>query len=245
MSEDRTNPVSSQEELMRRLKAIGADLWGNLPNGGTPYSAAGTEEDEDTGTARNGESRNGNQAAGDKKQPETAKRESRAEAGLDRLWVTADETVEWTEALLWDTPRDGLTSQKKWSFYHRLAPRVLAGDTEAYAEVLTTLNPLGDLTEYVSGMVLRTPDQERVECAFECQEDDLRKRGRDYLGALSLRIARDLMAALPVSEVKVTGRMNQEEKVNVTFRREQLLKKKMAFLVPADFVEECGGRIQP
>ena len=71
-------------------------------------------------------------------QPETAKRESRAEAGLDRLWVTADETVEWTEALLWDTPRDGLTSQKKWSFYHRLAPRVLAGDTEDWKHWIGT-----------------------------------------------------------------------------------------------------------
>ena len=35
MSEDRTN-LSTQEELMRRLKAIGADLWGGMASPGAP-----------------------------------------------------------------------------------------------------------------------------------------------------------------------------------------------------------------
>ena len=136
-------------------------------------------------------------------------------ATLENLWVTADETVDWTEALLSETSRDGLTGPKLWSFYHRMAPKVLAGDTGAYAEVLTTINPLGDLTEYVAGMILRTPGPDRLECVYECQKDDLEKYGRDYLGALSLRIARDLLAILPVTEVQVTGNLEGQEKLKV------------------------------
>ena len=105
-----------------------------------------------------------------------------AQATLENLWITADETVDWTEALLSETSRDGLTGPKLWSFYHRMAPKVLAGDTGAYAEVLTTINPLGDLTEYVAGMILRTPGPDRLECVFDCQRDDLEQHGPGLSG---------------------------------------------------------------
>jgi len=231
MSEEKTNPVSTQEKLARMMKNIGVDLWGA---GAAPEAEAGRGAAEETGA---GTEKGSARPAGMPGRV-TAPREK---VSLDNLWKTADETVDWTEALLRDTPRDGLTGIKQWSFYHRMAGRVLAGETDAYAEVLTTINPLGDLTEYVSGMILRTPSPERVECVFECQPDDLEQHGRDYLGALSLRIARDLLAILPVDEVKITGRHEGAEKVNVTFRREQLLKQKMSFLNPVDFAEACGG----
>ncbi len=223
MSETNNGTLSSQEELKRRLKAIGADLWGGMPEAGelAPQPAKAS----------------GKASAG----PEAGERKKKLT--LQNLWMTADETVDWTEALLHASPRDGLTAQKQWSFFHRIAPRVLAGEKEAYAEVLTTLNPLGDLAEYAAGMVLRTPGPDRVECAFECQRDDLEKYGRNYLGAMCLRITRDLLAVLPVSEVSVRGTLEGEEKVAVVFRREQLMKRKMAFVDPAEFLEACGGKM--
>ncbi|MBQ9251216.1 MAG: hypothetical protein IJ188_01095 [Clostridia bacterium] len=245
MSEENKSPTNinnAQEEWLRRLKAIGVDLWGNGPSQQAREEAEQAVEKDFAAEAATAQPTV--PAATGKKpeapQPVTAKR---PKLTIENLWITADETVDWTEALLRETARDGLTSPKLWSFYHRMAPKVLAGDTGAYAEVLTTINPLGDLTEYVSGMVLRTPGPDQLECIFECQPDDLEKYGRDYLGALSLRTARDLLAILPVSEVKITGNLEKEQKVKVTFHRHQLLKKKMAFLNPADFLEACGGEI--
>lgn len=250
MSDNNINPVNSQEELLRRLKSIGADLWGSVAGNSGNDSAGMSADIEEAWRQEMG--RNASPArikamgttgqSGHSDAPETV--QTSGKLTLDNLWMTADETVDWTDALLWDTPRDGLTCQKLWNFYHRMADKVLAGDTSAYAEVLTTLNPLGDLTEYVTGMILRTPGSDRVECVFECQREDLEQHGRNYLGALSLRIARDLLAVLPVTEVEVIGNLMGEEKIHVTFRREQLLKKKMAFLQPADFVEGCGGIIR-
>jgi nucleoside-diphosphate-sugar epimerase len=52
-------------------------------------------------------------------------------------------------------------------------------------------------------------------------------------------------AVLPVSEVLISGNLEGDEKIRVTFRRSQLLKQKMAFLVPADFAEACGGILTP
>ena len=239
MSEANNNPLNAQEELMRRLKSIGIDLWGSGPE---PAQKKAAEEAVENDFAAVG--RENQPGEGEGKLPAGEKTPVAApgkQLTLENLWITADETVDWTEALLRETPRDGLTGQKAWSFYHRMAPDVLAGRTEAYAEVLTTMNPLGDLTPYVSGMILRTPGPDRLECVFECQRQDLEERGRDYLGALSLRIARDLLAILPVEEVGITGNLDGKEKVRVTFRRGQLLKQKMAFLRPADFLEACGG----
>lgn len=257
MSEETRMTPSAQEELLRRLKAIGVDLWGGMPETVPAEESAKEEEtlESDIEKAWRKELPESSKAAARILEREKAplKTEKPAQSGgasakppkatLENLWVTADETVDWTKALLSETSRDGLTGPKLWSFYHRMAPKVLAGDTGAYAEVLTTINPLGDLTEYVAGMILRTPGPDRLECVFECQKDDLEKYGRDYLGALSLRIARDLLAILPVTEVQVTGNLEGQEKLKVLFRRDQLLKRKMAFLVPADFVEACGGSI--
>ena len=278
MSENNQGNLSAQEELMRRLKSIGADLWGagakadppaetpedgetlesdiekawrkelGIPSASAerlasqrPKNSAGAQKLQPSGASSAAKSQTAPAAKKPADAPVTA---ARPKTTLENLWFTADETVDWTDALLNDTPRDGLTGQKTWAFYHRMAEKVLSGSTEAYAEVLTTINPLGDLTEYVSGMILRTPGPDRLECVFECQPDDLEAHGRDYLGALSLRIARDLLAVLPVEEVGITGNLNGEEKVNVTFRRSQLLKQKMAFLNPADFLESCGGTMK-
>ena len=241
MSENNRDPLSSQEELLRRLKSIGIDLWGNGP-GPEAKQAAAEAVERDFAAAAEDVQTAGMDPAGKKAKTVTETAAPEKKLTLENLWITADETVDWTEALLQTSPRDGLTSPKLWSFYHRMAPQVLQGKTEAYAEVLKTLNPVGDLAPFVSAMVLRTPGPDLVECAFDCQRDDLEQHGRDYLGALSLRIARDLLAMLPVSQVRVTGNLDGAEKVNVLFRREQLLKQKMAFLNPADFVESCGGK---
>ncbi len=235
MSEERTNQVSAQEKLARMMKSIGVDLWG----GAGQEAADAPDQETEIAVSEGGREIRKTISDNLRKIPVAI----REKPGLSNLWMTADETVDWTDALLRDTPPDGLTDPKLWRFYHRMAPRVLAGETDAYAEVLTTINPLGDLARYVAGMILRTPGPDRLECVFECQSDDLEKYGRSYLGALSLRIARDLLAILPVSEVHITGKLGDEEKVDVTFRRDQLLKQKMAFLVPADFVEACGGKI--
>ena len=41
------------------------------------------------------------------------------------LWKTADEPIDWTEALASETPTDGLTAPEKWTLYHQQADAVL------------------------------------------------------------------------------------------------------------------------
>ena len=237
---EKADLTSAQKKLAETLKGIGIDLWGTSD----PEKWAEQAFSDSSADRTPAQERKPAPAAGKSvgTTGETGVREKKQ--SLENLWISADETIDWTEALISERPRDGLTAPGLWRFYHRMAEKVLNGNLEAYVEVLTTLNPLGDLTEFVSGMVLRAPAAERLECEFECLPEEMEKDGRGYLGALGVRVARDLLAVLPVEEVRVKAKMDGREKMDVTFRREKMMKRKMAFLIPADFVEECGGTIR-
>ena len=256
-TEDINRAIRAGNDINKWLQGIAGDLWNTGRGVGAPASGP-TEEAAAVRTRPAGavpeRARTPERAT--EKAPvrrEKADPKAKAEPGqkrgtpdaeeLNRLWRSADITVEWTDALGHDRPKDGLTSQREWDLYHRLAPRVLEGEIDAYVEVLTTLNPLGDLREYVNGMIIRTPGADRLECSFECRGEILKEDGQLYLGALAVRIARDLFAALPVSEVYVEGNQDGQRRVGVTFQRAQIGRKQMGFRDPAEYVLECGGLI--
>ena len=111
-------------------------------------------------------------------QPELKKKkENHIENTIRNLWKTADETVDWTDALAHSMPTDGLTGKRLWGFYHKMAEKVLSGDLNAYTEVLKTSNPLGELTGFANGINMRAPAAERLESTFVCK-DELMKENR-------------------------------------------------------------------
>ena len=212
----------NQIELLKRMKAIASDLWG------TPGSSLPGEEDE-TGPAET----SGEQGETTNEKP----------AGKDYkdLWKTADETIDWTDALAHCTPTDRLTGQRLWSFYHKHAAKVLEGDLEAYTEVLKAANPLGELTGFAEGITMRAVNADRLESSFGCLEEHMGKDQKLYLSAMGIRIARDLLACLPVSEVTVSGEWNGNTVFTATYPRRRLLHRNFTFIDPVAFSEECGA----
>ncbi len=164
---------------------------------------------------------------------------------FDALWKVADDPIDWTEALASETPTDRLTDPKKWRTYHQQAERVLRGDTGAYLEVLKAANPMADLTPYVSSLDVATQDADTLRAAFTVRSELLNSDGRHYLAGMALRIARDLMAVLPVSAVVVEARRGEETLLSVSFERNELYKVRFAFIQPEAFVEKCGGTFAP
>ena len=220
---DEQNLNENQMDLLKKLAAIGSDLWGGMPS-----AAYEKEEVPDR--------QKGTPAA----QSPAKKRES----GILHLWKTADETVDWTDALAHDAPTDGLTGKRLWSFYHKMAEKVLSGDLEAYAEVLKTSNPLGELTDYADGINMRAPSADCLESTFVCKDELLKENRKLYLAAMGLRIARDLLACLPAKEVRVTAEQDGKEVFSATFPRQQLLHRNFAFIDPVRFAEECGAEFK-
>ena len=214
MSEDNNRPADTND-LLKKMRAITADLWGESPD--VPAEPKPKAEKPARVVVK------------------------RPEIGIDNLWMTADETIDWTDALAHEYPTDGLTNIRLWSFYHKQAEAVLSGDTKAYAEVLKKANPLGELTTFAEGISMRAPDADRVEAQFNIRKEYLDTEGKRYLSAMGVRIARDLLACLPVSEVGVKAVQDGRTVMEVTYRREQLMHRNFSFLNPVKLTEECGA----
>ena len=216
----------NQMDLLKKLAAIGSDLWGGMPS-----AAYQKEETPDKPAA----------AKQDPPAP-NKKKEIPAEIGIRSLWKTADETVDWTDALAHDLPTDGLTGKRLWAFYHKMADRVLSGDLDAYTEVLKTSNPLGELTGFAKGINMRAPSAERLESTFVCKDEAMSENRKLYLSAMGLRIARDLLACLPVKEVKVTAEHDGKEVFSATYPRQKLLHLNFNFIDPVKLAEDLGAK---
>lgn len=219
MSEENNYTNMDQNEFMKRMKAIASDLWGGV---------APAEED--------------------KKEPAEPKKQAAApekpRTDIQNIWKTADETIDWTDALAHSTPTDGLTGPRMWSFYHKHAQKVLEGDLEAYTEVLQKANPLGELTEFAENITIHAQSPERLESRFVCKKEQLEKNRKLYLAAMGLRIARDLLACLPVEEIAVTGEADGTAAFTAVYTRQKLLHKNFTFVDPVAFSEECGAVIK-
>ena len=218
MTEENNYTGMDQIEFMKRMKAIASDLWGGI----VPAEEGKTEPAAQKETAP---------AAAEK--PKT---------DIRNLWKTADETIDWTDALAHSTPTDGLTGPRMWTFYHKYAQKVLDGDLDAYTEVLQKANPLGELTEYAEGITMRAPSAERLESRFICRGEQMEKNRKLYLAAMGLRIARDLLACLPVEEVTVTGEENGADVFTATYTRQQLLHRNFVFTDPVELAKEIGAQ---
>ena len=218
MADEKNENMSPADasELLRRMKAIASDLWREPPEDVVPEPK--------------------------KQEAKPAKVVvKRPKIGIENLWMTADETIEWTDALAHDEPTDGLTPQKLWEFYHKNAEAVLNGDLAAYTEVLRKANPLGELMEYAHGISMRAPDPDRLEAMFTGRDEHMEKDAKQYLSAMGVRIARDLLACLPVSEVHVTASWQGKTVMDAVYSREQLLHRNFSFLDPVQLTEECGA----
>lgn len=219
MSEENNYTYMDQNEFMKRMRAIASDLWGGV---------APAEEVKEPAPAA---------------QKETAPEPKTQKADIQSIWKTADETIDWTDALAHSTPTDGLTGSRLWAFYHKHAPKVLAGDLDAYTEVLQKANPLGELTEYAERITMCAPAPDRLESSFTCKKEYLEKNRKLYLAAMALRIARDLLACLPVEEVTVTGEDDGKTVIKATYTRQQLLHRNFVFIDPVALAKECGAEI--
>ena len=216
MAEEK-NSLPVESEFAKQLRKIAGDLWGKTE--GAPVAAEPKPK---------------------KEKPKKVVVDQPV-IGIHNLWKTADETIDWTDALSHSLPSDGLADARLWRFFHEKAAAVLAGNLKAYAEVLKISNPLGELTEFADGITIQPAGADRLESSFTAKAEYLEGNPRQYCAAMSIRIARDLFACLPVEEVAVRALSDGKEIMAVTYRREQLLHRNFSFLDPEAFAGECGA----
>lgn len=168
---------------------------------------------------------------------------------LKAIHKTADDTIDWTEILVSPTAPDESYNQRMWEYYYSVAPDVLSGDIDTYLQLIYEVNPLDDLLEYGNNFEFGTDDSNKMEVEYTVNTDVLsharQTMGRqeyndllqDFVCSLSIRIARDLFALLPINHAIIHTVMDKQTIMTVDFDRHNLSKVKFGFIDPSDTVK--------
>ena len=169
---------------------------------------------------------------------------------LKSIHKTADDTVDWTEILISPTAPDSSYNQDMWSYYYSVASDVLNGDLDTYLRLIYEVNPLDDLLEYGSNFEFGTDNPDFIEVEFIVNTDVLSQAHQtlscreyndllqDFICSLSIRIARDMFALLPINHTIIHVVMDYSTVLSVDFDRTTLSKIRFGFVDPSDTVEK-------
>lgn len=147
---------------------------------------------------------------------------------IKRLYVYSDAPVDWTELIAGASADELFMDPVVHSYCIQMAPRVLSGDVEAYLEVIERIHPVDDLALYSGDFEFGTDSPSYVEVEFCAYPERILSNGssdvllEEFISAVAVRVARDLMALLPVSKVLIHIDVGGNTILSVIFTRSEL-----------------------
>lgn len=134
---------------------------------------------------------------------------------LKSIHNTSDEPINWKKLAQAETSEGFSYDEETWAYLHEAAPAILKGDIDTYLQVVFDVNPLDDLLDYGSNFEFGTDNSSKIEVEFVINDEALSDAAQrlnqidynallqDFVCSMSLRIARDMFALLPVKDVIV------------------------------------------
>ncbi len=171
-------------------------------------------------------------------------------ASLKSIHKTADDTIDWKAVAASAKAPDASYSQMMWAYYHSVATDELKGDIDTYLQLIYEVNPLDDLLGYGSNFEFGTDNPRRMEVEFTVNRELLSHASQtmssfeyndllqDFVCSLSIRVARDMFALLPVQNVIVHAVLDGNTVLSVKFDRDNLAKVKFGMIDPSDTVSK-------
>lgn len=165
---------------------------------------------------------------------------------LRNIHKAFDDTVDWLEVSQSETPPDESYNPDMWAYYHEKAPAILAGDLDAYLQVIDEVRPLDDLLDYGGQFEFGTDRASLMEVEYTVNEATLETQRReknviqfydllqDFVCSATIRVARDMFALLPVGEVVVHAVLDGETVLSARFDRETMNKIKFGYVDPSE-----------
>ena len=116
----------------------------------------------------------------------------------------------------------------------KLCSKIMAGDVNAYLQAIEIFKPVDDLLLYAGEFEFGSDSRNYIECEFRIKAEGIsyskdNSLFKSFVYAVSIRVARDLMALLPISFVIVhvvydgktvcSVNYNRNKLINIDFRR--------------------------
>lgn len=147
---------------------------------------------------------------------------------IRKIYLNCDATVDWTEILVSSSAEEMFMEDDVWAFYKDVANKVLSGDIDTYLHVIEQIRPLDDLLAYGGDFEFGTDNPAVMEVEFRVMPEDVLGKEYsaelfdEYISACSIRVARDIMALLPVMKVRVRTMLGNNKVLDVEFDKGML-----------------------
>lgn len=134
------------------------------------------------------------------------------------IYRNADYPIDWIEISNSESAEEVDMDSDLWSYCKKMSDNILNGDVDAYLDVIETLRPVDDLLLYAGDFEFGTEKANTMTVEFTAKDNEHFSGNfrEEYINAISVRVARDLLALLPVNKVEViTVDENGHEIANV------------------------------
>lgn len=147
---------------------------------------------------------------------------------IKRLYMYSDAPVDWTELISGTSADELFMNLDTHRYCMQMASRILSGDVDAYLEVIERMRPVDDLALYSGDFEFGTDSPTYIEVEFCAYPERVLQNGssdillEEFISAVAVRVARDLMALLPVSKVLTHIEIDGNTVLSVKFARGEL-----------------------
>ena len=165
---------------------------------------------------------------------------------LKSIHNASDETIDWKKISESESASSMGYNEDTWEYLRSAAPGVMSGDIDTYLQVISDVNPLDDLLNYGSDFQFGTDNPAKMEVEFVINDEALENASQsltdreynsllqDFVCSMSLRIARDVFALLPVDETIVHVVLSGETVFSVAYDRASLGKINFSYIDPSN-----------
>ena len=165
---------------------------------------------------------------------------------LKTIHGSSDIQLDWNKIAKSPVAPDESYDPRAWAYYYSLAPDVLRGDIDTYLRLIYEVNPLDDLLDYGENFEFGTDTGDRIEVEFvinaaalsdakkSMQTRDYNILLQDFVCSMSLRIARDMFALLPVKHTVVHTVLDGDNVFSVDFDRDNFMKINFSYIDPSN-----------
>ena len=126
---------------------------------------------------------------------------------IRNLYVQCDESIDWGEIQAGTSAGELMMDETFWTECKRYSHLIMQGNIDAYLDVIEVFRPVDDILLYAGEFEFGTDARNYIETEFRVNPNDVIERGIDsplfefFVFSVSIRVARDLMALLPIKKV--------------------------------------------
>ena len=170
---------------------------------------------------------------------------------IQNIFRYADATVNWRRILISDA-NPGI---ENWDYFKSKAEDVLNGNLDTYFQIISDINPVDDLLQYGSEFECGTDDPRMMTVGFTVNSDAVLRDAttlpqrvyndllQDYVCGCAIRVARDILALLPLRRVIINTSDSNRPILSVDFDRKNFEQIDFSTGDASDIVESLSHRM--